>query len=242
MSFVQVNIAEYQPAPGDSIMERRGIFSASIHMLQWLTRGHLVEWVSEEARDNAYYNEALRLLVNRELIPHSHNPELYHILYAKHLIVNLLKYRYVPGDERGVIVRSAVQQIPTESHRRKRGKRKSRTVVQGHAQWLAATTRAVDQSLVQAAYNRMPFVLIKNNPLLWATSESSSGNAEILIQCGHGHCQRYIPVHGTRKWCRQCEAVELHAQFMVNEDENGDRHCTSCLDESTTDDRRINTQ
>ena len=38
MSFVQVNIAEYQPEPGDSIMERRGIFSASIHMLQWLTR------------------------------------------------------------------------------------------------------------------------------------------------------------------------------------------------------------
>ena len=56
-------------------MERRGIFSASIHMLQWLTRGHLVEWVSEEARDNAYYNEALRLLVNRELDPHSHNPD-----------------------------------------------------------------------------------------------------------------------------------------------------------------------
>ena len=109
MSFAQVNIATYQPTPGDSMLERRGIFSASIHMLQWLTRGHLVEWVSEEARDNAYYNEALRLLVNRELIPHSHNPELYHILYAKHLIVNLLKYRYVPGDEQGVIMRSEVQ-------------------------------------------------------------------------------------------------------------------------------------
>ena len=237
-----VNIATYMPEAGDSVRESQNIFAAELGMLQWLTRGYGVENVSDEARCNSYYNEALWRMVINELMPHLHNPSHYHILYAKHLILNLRKYRYVPGDERGVIVRSAVQQIPNESHRRKRGKRKSRTVVQGHAQWLAATTRAVDQSLVQAAYNRMPFVLIKNNPLLWATSESSSGNAEILIQCGHGHCQRYIPVHDTRKWCRQCEAVELHAQFMVNEDENGDRHCTSCLDESTTDDRRINTQ
>ena len=47
------------------MLERRGIFSAAINMPQWLTQGHHVEWVSEEARDNAYYNEALRLALGQ---------------------------------------------------------------------------------------------------------------------------------------------------------------------------------
>ena len=230
--FVHVNSAEYQPEPGDSIMERRGIFSASIHMLQWLTRGHLVEWVSEEARDNAYYNEALRLLVNRELIPHSHNPELYHILYAKHLIVNLLKYRYVPGDERGVILRSEVQPNSNNNNRsrRSRGRHRSRTVVQGNQQLLSATTRAVDHSLMAAVYNSMPFVLVKD---VWDynTNTSVDGTAEILIQCAHGPCQRYIPVVQDKPWCAPCERIEVHAPFMVHDaDFNScEDQCTSCF-------------
>ena len=90
--MANVILEEYEPQPGDSLREAQNILRAEVGMLQWLTRGHEKEQVDETARANAHYNDALWSLVLRELIPHLNNPEPYHILYAKHLILNLLQY------------------------------------------------------------------------------------------------------------------------------------------------------
>ena len=228
-----VNIATYMPEARDSVRESQNIFAAELGMLQWITRGYGVENVSDEARCNSYYNEALRRMVDNELVPHLRNPSHYHILYAKHLILNLRKYRYVPGDERGVILRSEVQPISNNNinrSRRSRGRHKSRTVVQGNQQLLSATTSAVEHSLVTAVYNSMPLVLVKD---VWDynTNTSVDGTADILIQCAHGPCQRYIPVAHDKPWCAPCERIEVHAPFMVHDaDFNScEDQCTSCF-------------
>ena len=226
--MANVLLNEYEPAPGDSLQEARNMFRAEVGMLQWLTRGHETEQVDETARANAYYNNALWSLVRRELIPHMDNPGPYHIVYAKHLILNLLQYRHVPGDERGVILRSEVQ--PFQPLRRKRGKHRSRTAVQGNPQLISETTRAVDESLHQVVCNRTQFVLLKDSP----KDKPDSGKSEILMQCAHGPCQRYISVHQKAAWCKHCEAIELHASFMVFESSDGIHdQCTHCLDDTT---------
>ena len=208
--MANVLLNEYEPAPGDSLQEARNMFRAEVGMLQWLTRGHETEQVDETARANAYYNNALWSLVRRELIPHMDNPGPYHIVYAKQLILNLLQYRHVPGDERGVILRSEVQ--PFQPLRRKRGKHRSRTAVQGNPRLISETTRAVDESLHQAVYNRTQFILLRDSP----KDKPDSGKSDILMQCAHGPCQRYISVHKKSTWCENCEAIELHASFMVS--------------------------
>ena len=67
-----------------------------------------------------------------------------------------------------------------------------------------------------AVYNSMPFVLVKD---VWDyntnTSVDSEGNAEILIQCAHGPCQRYIPVDQKSKWCYACDGCEHDEQRQV---------------------------
>ena len=225
--MANVILEEYEPQPGDSLREAQNILRAEVGMLQWLTRGHEKEQVDETARANAHYNDALWSLVLRELIPHLNNPEPYHILYAKHLILNLLQYRHVPGDERGVIIRSDVQHF--QPLRRKRGKHRSRAAVQGNPRLISETTNAVDESLHQMVYNRTQFIQFKDSP----KDKPDSGKSEILMQCAHGPCQRYIPVHQKVVWCKPCEAVELHAQFMVFESSDGIHdQCTRCLDEN----------
>ena len=213
--MANVLLNEYEPAPGDSLQEARNMFRAEVGMLQWLTRGHETEQVDETARANAYYNNALWSLVRRELIPHMDNPGPYHIVYAKHLILNLLQYRHVPGDERGVILRSEVQ--PFQPLRRKRGKHRSRTAVQGNPRLISETTRAVDESLHQAVYNRTQFIMLRDSP----KDKPDSGKSDILMQCAHGPCQRYISVHKKSAWCENCETIELHASFMVFECSDG---------------------
>ena len=226
--MANVLLNEYEPAPGDSLQEARNMLRAEVGMLQWLTRGHETEQVDETARANAYYNKALWSLVLHELIPHMNNPGPYHILYAKHLILNLLQYRHVPGDERGVILRSEVQ--PFQPLRRKRGKHRSRTVVHGNPRLISETTRAVDESLHQAVYNRTQFILLRDSP----KDKPDSGKSDILMQCAHGPCQRYISVHKKSAWCENCEAIELHASFMVFECSDGIHdQCTQCLDDIT---------
>ena len=226
--MANVLLNEYEPAPGDSLQEARNMLRAEVGMLQWLTRGHETEQVDETARANAYYNNALWSLVLCELILHMDNPEPYHIVYAKHLILNLLQYRHVPGDERGVILRSEVQ--PFQPLRRKRGKHRSRTAVPGNPRLISETTRAVDESLHQAVYNRTQFILLRDSP----KDKPDSGKSDILMQCAHGPCQRYISVHKKSAWCENCEAIELHASFMVFECSDGIHdQCTQCLDDIT---------
>ena len=121
-----VNIANYEPSMEDSTVERQGIFGAQIQMLQWLTRGHIVDNVTSTARARAYYNRWMHVIIARELMPYAQDPQFFHIMYARNLILDL-KCRYVPGDERGMILRSDVCPNTTGSTRRKRGKHRSRS-------------------------------------------------------------------------------------------------------------------
>ena len=107
-----VDIANYEPELKDSPSEAKQIFAAEISMLQWLLRGYRgynVDKLPDDFREHAYYNAALWRLVIDDLFPHLRDPRLYHILYAKYLILHLREHRFVPGDERGVITRSEVQ-------------------------------------------------------------------------------------------------------------------------------------
>ena len=77
-----VNIANYEPSMEDSTVEAQGIFGAEIEMLQWLTRGYIVDNVDEEAQARAYYNKWMRMIIATELIPYERSPQIFHILYA----------------------------------------------------------------------------------------------------------------------------------------------------------------
>ena len=106
-----VDIANYEPEMNDSPSEAKQIFAAEISMLQWLLRGYRgynVDKLPDDFCERAYYNEALWRLVIDDLFPHLRDPRIYHILYAKYLILHLREHRFVPGDERGVITRSEV--------------------------------------------------------------------------------------------------------------------------------------
>ena len=102
-----IDLANYVSSPEDSTVERQGIFGAQIQMLQWLTRGHIVDNVTSTARARAYYNRWMHVIIARELMSYAQDPQFFHIMYARNLILDL-KCRYVPGDERGMILRSGV--------------------------------------------------------------------------------------------------------------------------------------
>ena len=155
-----VDIANYEPELHDSPSEAKQIFRAQVSMLQWLlrgSRGDKVEELSDDCRERAYYNEALWRLVVDDLYPHLRDPRLYHILYAKNLILHLQEHRFVPGDERGIITRSEVQ--ARLYHRCKRYK--ARQAVKGDLQHLVGETKEVDQALGQAMYGKRPLVIMR---------------------------------------------------------------------------------
>ena len=58
-----------------------------------------------------------------------------------------------------------------------------------------------------------------------AAEPSLPGKANILLQCAHGPCQRYISVHINKAWCFECEGTEIHAPFLVHEDERKHARC-----------------
>ena len=66
-----------------------------------------------------------------------------------------------------------------------------------------------------------PCVLLNNAPLHYA----SSGKADVLIQCAHGPCQRYIPVDQKSKCCYYCDDTDRDAIWL---DDNGDDECIDC--------------
>ena len=112
------------------------------------------------------------------------------------------------------------------STRRKRGKHKTRSVVRGSAQLPLMPVREADLSLEQPT---------SSNTLLAMNEQSSPkpsppGQANILIQCAHGPCQRYMSVHTKGKWCPECSEIEHHssAWVMVDTDEHGNRFCFKC--------------
>ena len=230
-----IDLANYESSPEDSTVERQGIFGAQIQMLQWLTRGHIVDNVTPTARARAYYNRWMHVIIARELMPYAQDPQFFHIMYARNLILDL-KCRYVPGDERGMILRSDVCPNTTGSTRRKRGKHRSRS--QGNAQSPLEPVREADLSLEQTALRNMPMVMVRNIP----PKMSSPGKADVLNQCAHGPCQRYIPVHMNKAWCYQCERIEIHASFLIYEDERKRARCPSCLREGDDVGYRVTTQ
>ena len=188
-----MDIANYEPELKDSSSEAKQIFAAEISMLQWLLRGYRgynVDKLPDDFRERAYYNEALWRLVIDDLFPHLRDPRIYHILYAKYLILHLREHRFVPGDERGVITRSEVQ--ARLYHRCKRYK--ARQAVKGDLQHLVGETKEVDQALGQAMYGKRPLVIMRDIPVKASRQGkiarmSSPGQSDILIQCAHGPCQ-----------------------------------------------------
>ena len=88
----------------------------------------------------------------------------------------------------------------------------------------------------------MPIVInaamVRNIP----PKTSSPGKADVLNQCAHGPCQRYIPVHMNKAWCYQCERIEIHASFLIYEDERKRARCPSCLREGDDVGYRVTTQ
>ena len=227
-------MANYEPELHDSPSEAKQIFRAQVSMLQWLlrgSRGDKVEELSDDCRERAYYNEALWRLVVDDLYPHLHDPRLYHILYAKYLILHLQEHRFVPGDERGIITRSEVQ--ARLYHRCKRYR--ARKVIENDSQRLVGETKKVDQALELATYRERPLVFVRDIPTKSfrpgkAARASSPGRSDILIQCAHGPCQRYMSVHTKGKWCPECSEIEHHssAWVMVDTDEHGNRFCFKC--------------
>ena len=232
-----MDIADYEPELKDSPSEAKQIFAAEISMLQWLLRGfegyrgYNVNKLPDDFRERAYYNAALWRLVIDDLFPHLRDPRIYHILYAKYLILHLREHRFVPGDERGVITRSEVQ--ARLYHRCKRYK--ARQAVKGDLQHLVGETKEVDQALGQAMYGKRPLVIMRDIPVKASRQGkiarmSSPGQSDILIQCAHGPCQRYISVHTKGSWCPECSEIEHHtcASIMIDEDEHGNKYCFKC--------------
>ena len=171
-----------------------------------------MEELSDDCRERAYYNEALWRLVVDDLYPHLRDPRLYHILYAKNLILHLQEHRFVPGDERGIITRTEVQACLY--HRCKRYK--ARQAVKRDSQRLVGETKKVDQALEQAMYGERPLVFVRDIPTKSfrpgkAARASSPGRSGILIQCAHGSCRRYISVHTKGFWCPECSEIEHHS-------------------------------
>ena len=158
-------------------------------------------------------------------------------MYARNLILNL-KCRYVPGDEQGMILRSAVHLNDNRSTRRKRGKHKSRVVVQGNTQLPLEPVREAD--LHVELHSSSNTLLAMNKQI--SPKPSLPGKANILIQCTHGPCQRYVSMHTNKAWCFECEGAELYAPFLVHEDDRSHTRCPACLLETDNTGLRVTTQ
>ena len=232
-----VDLANYESSPEDSAVERQGIFGAQIQMLQWLTRGHIVDNVTPTARARAYYNRWMHVIIARELMPYAQDPQCFHIMHARNLILEV-KCRYVPGDERGMILRSEAHPNNDGSTRRKRGKHKTRSMVRGSAQLPLMPVREADLSLEQPTSSN---TLLTMNKRI-SPKPSPPGQANILIQCAHGPCQRYISLHINKAWCFECGGTEIHAPFLVHEDEQKHARCPVCFLETDDTGIRVITQ
>ena len=238
---VEVDMSAYEPSPGSTVWENRNIYDTQLGMLRWLTRGKYVVGMDEEIRAQSYYNDAMRELIARELDPYMSDPSPYHIRFARNLINQIRKYRHVPGDERGRVYRSGGQ-----PHRGRRGKHKARhmrgngaeNILPSSSQHTRVTPNWVhirEQIIIDPPAGLVaavrPFVMFQNAPL----HDAYSGKADVLIQCAHGPCQRYIPVDQESKWCDACNDAEHDALYgeaeifpCITQDDNGDKQCVEC--------------
>ena len=228
---VEVDMGTYEPSLGQTVWENRNIYDTQMGMLRWLTRGKYIVGMDEEIRAQSYYNDAMRELIARELYPHMSDPSPYHIRFARNLINQIRKYRHVPGDERGRVYRSGGQ-----PHRGRRGKHKARSMRDNGAEiWRGNSSQQArvvpnrvvirDQIIIDPPAELVaairPFVLLNSSPL----HSASSGKADVLIQCAHGPCQRYIPVDQKSNCCYYCDDTDREAIWL---DDNGDDECIDC--------------